>query len=250
LLTNPKSCSFSISSLSLALSFAGSLACVFVVLLTSLPVWSAPSLIDTWKNNRAIQDMNQKKVLEGFEKLSDLAVRNPEEPLFQFNLGTAFIAVEQKEKSLKMLRDLASSAEVLDPVLFFSVHYNLGVLYSDKDLFDLDKALEHYQMALLVNPTSIEVKTNIELLFQGGGGQGQGDGEGEEGDQDQEEGEQPEEPQEFTNKPKKQPNQFDSKDMSKQDVNQILEELKNQEQNIRAKYDRKGKKEADRDKNW
>ena len=38
--------------------------------------------------------------------------------------------------------------------------------------------------------------------------------------------------------------------LSECDVKKILEELKKQEQRIRAKHDRKGGREADRDKNW
>ena len=217
-------------------------------------LWAqAPSLQDTWINNRAVDDMKQKKQLEAYEQLRDLAVRNPDNSLFLFNLSSSFIGVEQNNKALKMLQELAKSKEPMDPILKFAIHFNLGSLYSDKKLMDIDQALYHYQQALAINPESLEVKTNIELLLKGGQGQGKGENQDDQkGDQDQEkqdEGQQPKEPQEFTNKPQ-QPNQFKGEDMTKQDVNQVLDELKKQEQKIRAKYDRKGKREADRAKNW
>lgn len=227
----------------------GLLASLYTCLL-----WAqSTSLQDTWINNRAVDDMKQKKQIEAYEQLSDLAVLNPENSLFLFNLSSSFIGIEQNKKALKMLQELAKSEEPMDPILKFAVHYNLGALYSDKKLMDVDQALHHYQQALAVNPESIEVKTNIELLFKGGQGQGKGENQDDQkGDKEQEkqdDGEQPKEPQQFTNKPQ-QPNQFSGKDMTKQDVNQVLDELKKQEQKIRAKYDRKGKREADRAKNW
>ncbi len=226
---------------------------LFAFLSASLACAQSTSLQDTWINNRAVDDMKQKKQIEAYEQLSDLAVRNPENLLFLFNLSSSFIGVEQNKKALKMLQELANSKQPIDPILKFAIHFNLGVLFSDKKLMDVDQALYHYQQALSVKPDSKEVKTNIELLLKGGQGQGKGENqEDQKGDKDQEkqnEGEQPKEPQEFSNKPQ-QPNQFDGKDMTQQDVNQVLDELKKQEQKIRAKYDRKGKREADRANNW
>lgn len=223
------------------------------LLYTSFLRAESVGLHDTWINNRAVDDMDQKKQIEAYEQLSDLAVRNPGNFLFLFNLSSAFIGVEQNKNALKMLQELEKATEPMDPILKFAIHYNLGVLFSDKKLMDVDQALHHYQQALAVNPESKEVKTNIELLFKSGQGQGKGENQdNQEGDQEQkeqDEGEQPKEPQEFTNKPQ-QPNQFNGEDMTKQDVNQVLDELKKQEQKIRAKYDRKGKREADRAKNW
>ena len=52
----------------------------------------------------------------------------------------------------------------------------------------------------------------------------------------------------FTNEPQK--SQYESKDMSRRDVEKILNELKKQEQRIRAKHQRKNRKEENRGKNW
>ena len=144
-----------------------------------------------------------------------------------------------------MLKNKAAPPEIL-----FASKYNLGVLYASKS--EVDKALQYYQKALEHNPTSKEIKTNIELLLQQQQGKGKGDGKDKDKNQDQnehedsEDGEQPKEPQKFQNQPK----QFNSEEMSKSDVNKILEELKKQEQQIRAKHERKGDKESDHDKNW
>ncbi len=171
---------------------------------------------------------------------------DPFNPIFQYNMGFSFIATEEKKKAVQMYEEILKQ-KPLPPEIEFATYFNLGVLYSLKEFSDgIDKALEYYQLALNVRPDSKEVKTNIELLFQSGKGKGKGDkkeqskeGEGED---------QPKEPQKFTNKP--QPNQFKSKEMSKGDVKKILEELKKQEQKIRAKHERKGKREADREKDW
>ncbi|MBC7370947.1 MAG: tetratricopeptide repeat protein [Bdellovibrionaceae bacterium] len=50
--------------------------------------------------------------------------------------------------------------------------------------------------------------------------------------------------------PKPQPKKFDSKDLSEGDVKKILQELKQQEQKIRAEFNRKEVKEQPRDKDW
>ncbi len=215
--------------------------------LIAIPVLASESLTEIWRNNRAVDYTQQKKLVEAHEEFSSLVTDDPFHPVLQFNLGSSYIAVEDPKKAIKMYEEILKNPH-LPPQLSFSVHYNLGILYSaDKEL---DLALKNYQKALAFFPDSKEVKTNIELLFkeqQGGGGKGdKKENKDEKGDQDQE---QEKEPQEFDNKPQ-QPDQFNDKEMSKEDVNKILEELKKQEQNIKAKHERKGGKEADREKSW
>ncbi len=219
---------------------------LFFILLYSANTWASMGLFDIWRNNQAVNYLGDKKALEAHDELLQLLSEQPFNPLFQYNMAFTFIATDEKKKAIQMYEEILKQ-KPLPPEVEFGAYFNLGVLYSMKGMSDsIDPALDSYQKALGLYPDSKEVKTNIELLFQGGGGKGQGENKK---DSDKGEGEQPKEPQEFTNKPQ-QPNQFNSKEMSKGDVKKILEELKKQEQRIRAKHERKGKREADRDKDW
>ena len=224
---------------------------VLLLILTASPaVHASQNLYDIWRNNQATQHMQQKKMFEAYEEFNQLLSEQPFHPLFQYNMGASFVAVEEPQKAIKMYTELLK-LNPLPPQVEFATLYNLGVLHSMKG-GDIDQALAHYQKALGLNPEYKEIKTNIELLMKQNQGKGKGEGKDKNQQQNQEQkdskGEQPKEPKEFTNK--KQPNQFDSKDMSKGDVKKILEELKKQEQRIRAKHERKGGKEADREKAW
>lgn len=204
-------------------------------------------LSDIWRTNQATKHMQQKKMLEAHEEFTQLLSERPFHPLYQYNMGTSFLGVEEPKKALKMFNEVLKM-NPLPPEVEYATYYNLGVLNGIEG-GDIEKALENYQKALRFNPESQEIKTNIELLLSGGGQGGKGKNKDKKDQKDKgEDGEQPQEPQEFTNKP--QPDQFKSKEMSKGDVKKILEELKKQEQRIRAKHDRKGGKEADRAKNW
>lgn len=222
-----------------------------VLLFLLSPLMAADlNLVEIWENNRAIEALEQKKALEAHEILSRLVVESPQNPFLQFNLGSSYIAVEDPEKSLKMYQELLKQPNLPEQIAFSS-HYNQGVLFATKK--EVEKALAAYQKALEIFPNSIETKTNIELLLKMSGGGGQGDKKDQQQDdgeqQNQDENKDSKEPKEFSNK-NQQPNQFNDKEMSKEDVNKILEELKKQEQNIRAKHERKGGKESDREKSW
>lgn len=153
--------------------------------------------------------------------------------------------------------------------------YNLGVYYHMAK--NVGKALEYYQKALDIasendHPGPLEIKTNIELLAPGPG-EGEGEGEQKEGqdqgDQDKEskdgkgnkDKEQKEEqdskdkdkekkdkPSNEKNNDKKKP--FDQKQMSMEDLKRIMDELKQQEQAIRAKTQGKGSPNESREKDW
>jgi len=140
----------------------------------------------------------------------------------------------------------------------FSVLFNLaGVLGKQQKI---GEALEAYQECLGMAPESKEVKTNIELLWQGGGG---GGGQDKKDDKDKDgkdkkdpkdgeqkdKQEQPDKPEDKKDQ-KKQPKPFESQELTPQDVKKILDEIKNQEQTIRAQeYERKGKEQGN-SKDW
>lgn len=197
---------------------------------------------EIWRNNRAVDTFFQKKVLEAHDQFTQLLIEQPYHPLYRFNMGTAFIGVEETKKAIKMYEEVLKM-QPLPPEIEFASNFNLGVLYGTKENFNLDRALEHYQAALAITPDSQEVKNNIELLFQGKGGKGEGDGEQEPNEDNKDgKGDKKKEPQNFTNKPQGKP-QKTPKNMSKSDVKKILEELKKQEQRIRAKQNNKKSKQ-------
>lgn len=211
-----------------------------------------------WENNQAVELLQQEKPVDAYEKfLSQMSV-SPENALLQFNVGTSLLANGEEQKAIELYEELLKKLPpAKDPqagFLRFAALYNLGVIHGA--LKKVDKALEFYQQALEINPDSQEVKHNIELLIQSGDGKGEG-GEGEDSsegdsseDKEPKDGENSDKDQDKprTNKPQNKQKKFDESQMSKKDLKQILEELKRQEESIRAKIQGKNKKKgSDRD---
>src|SRR3989338_6896158 len=164
-----------------------------------------------------------------------------------------------------------------------AMHSNLGVLFMLEKKKKVSEALEQYQAALEINPTSVMVKHNIELLIQNNSGSKSGDqqqkeknkdGQGQEnqenqdnkegqGDQDQkdkdkkkdnkdseDEKDKKDQKQGYEPNAKYKPRPFQGEELSEGDVKKILGELKNQEQRIRANFEKKERKEKKNDKDW
>jgi tetratricopeptide (TPR) repeat protein len=175
--------------------------------------------------------------------------KSPLEPELHMNLGLAQMGLGQIGKALgsfKMAEELTNN-----PELKFVSRFNQAmVLAQDKKI---NEALEMYQKALELVPSSKEVKTNIELLMQQQSGKG---GEGENKDQpqdnkDSKDGKNNKEPKDFKNNDKYKP-KFDSKSLSEGDVKKILEEIKRQEQQIHGNEERQkqNQKDTPNDKDW
>lgn len=187
----------------------------------------------------------------------------------QLNLGLSFEGLQQAEKALqtyKAAEEMALREKKYN--LVFMSRFNQAQLLGKAQR--VDEALATYQKALELIPSSKEVKTNIELLTQnqqgqGGGegkdqkdpqdkngkGQGQGEQDKDKKDQDGKDGkDKKEEPKQVQQSPKYKPRPFQGKDLSEGDVKKILGELKQQEEKIRAEYNRKELKEQPRDKDW
>jgi Ca-activated chloride channel family protein len=211
---------------------------------------------------------------------------NPFQPELHLNLGLSFEILQQNEKAMSSYKEaerLARESKNYE-VLFMALFNQAQLLAKDKKV---DEAISTYQKALELIPPSKEVKTNIELLTQQQ--QGQGDGEGDSKDQkdqqdqknkdqqkkdgdskdqkDPKDGEQkedkdkdgkdkddkekkPQEPKQVQGSPKYKPRPFQGKELSEGDVKKILGELKQQEEKIRAEFNRKEMKEQPRDKDW
>ena len=172
--------------------------------------------------------------------------------------------------------------------LQFNIFFNTARLLGEEKR--IPEALSSYQRALSLRPDSKEVKTNIEKLTQQSspqaskdqdsdnensqnqnsqGGQGSGDSsqqqENKKSNQEKKSNdktrEEKEREQKDRNSQKEQEGEkkeqkpssgreFKSPRLSKDDVRKILEELKNQEQKIRAKEYEEGRKERPYGKDW
>jgi Ca-activated chloride channel family protein len=139
----------------------------------------------------------------------------------------------------------------------FIANFNLGEFYQKAK--KTEQALKYYQQALSLKPESRETKVNIELLTkeQQGGGQGKNQDQkdkdnkdskdNQNGDQQKDDKSNGEGPKSQGKAPKP---KFNSKELTQADVNKILGEIKQQEQKIRADFNKKDVKERPRDKDW
>lgn len=228
--------------------------------------------IETIKLNRqANKELQSEKFQNAYEQYLSALTFDPFLPQLHLNLGLSLEALQQADKALLSYQTAEKLAlELEDLELLFMARFNQAQLLAKAK--KVDEALAMYQKALQVIPTSQEVKINIELLTQSqeGGGEGEGENQDQQENQDnknqkdqqdeqnkdkkddkkENEEQKKEEPKKFQNSPKYKPRPFDGKDLSEADVKKILGELKQQEERIRAEYNRKEVKEQPRDKDW
>ncbi len=223
-------------------------------------------------NNKAVSRIDRDEYSKALQELVDVVSDRPFDPIPLFNTSSSLLGlsrIEDAEKTLRILVDIAipdaEKNKLYPPATLaavkFVTHFNYAYVLSKKG--ELNNALENYQSALDIYPRSLEVKTNIELLvqqMQGGGGksdqeneddQQDQEGEGQGQQQKQQEQEQQSDQQKQQKKQKnKKPKEFKSKELSKQDVKQILDELKRQEEDIRKRINEKQTKSKPIGKDW
>lgn len=229
------------SSVAAALALAGSLL--------SGTEANASDLSAALKNNEGVRRFSEGKAGEAFKRFSEAVGDAPGESRVHANLGAAFYANKELERALEEFSVASRLAKT--NVDKFAGAFGAGVAAGE--LKRIDEALDWYQKALSIDPGNVETKTNIELLIQSAQGEGKGEGEKKDGKPDENKdgkGDQPKPNPQSGQKPKPTPKPFESKDISQQDVQKILEELKQQEEQIRAKYQREGAKDAPRAKDW
>jgi Ca-activated chloride channel family protein len=216
-----------------------------------MPV-SATTVHSYQKNREALKKYDVKSYFPAFKDLLSALEDDPLNPYLHLNLGRALEANEEFDKAAQAYK----SALMLvggDEKLKFQTYFNLGsTLGKGKKI---DQALEAYQAALEIDPDSKETKHNIELLTQGGGRGGEGESDDKNQDKDGKEGQQKDQKQkdqgeDQKDKKQKKPKPFESQELTPQDVKKILDEIKNQEQAIRAQEYDKGAKEAPKGKDW
>lgn len=211
----------------------------------------------TWNsyllNEKAVESLKAEENGEGLQSLVQALSEDPLNSKLHMNLGLVLMALDEPEQAAKSF-SVAGKIEKNKEMLFVA-HFNAGVAFAAAK--QVEKALQSYQKALEINPTSVEVKTNIELLLQSQQNQDQsGGGEGEpKKDQDQKDkgegqGDQDQPPPQEQPQKQKKPKEFKSEELTASDVKKILEELKSQEQGIRAKEYEKGPKERPSGKDW
>ncbi len=200
---------------------------------------------------------------------------NPFQAELHLNLGLSFEFLQQPDKARSSYQEAERLAVLHEDLKTqFMALFNLAQLLGKEK--KVDEAIAMYQKVLDILPSSKEAKTNIELLTQQQQGSGEGDGEKDPKDnQDQKTGKNKKDKEQDDkdkkdkdkkddkdgdkkeDKPKKmqgsakyKPRPFDGKELSEGDVKKILGELKQQEEKIRAEFNRKDVKEQPRDKDW
>lgn len=220
----------------------------FVVFFISGSAVQAATLNSFSRNREGLKKFEEKSYFPSFQEFMKALEDDPLNPELHLNIARALEANEEFEKSEQAYRG-ALKLLPKDSTRYFETLFNLAGVQAKNKKIDL--ALDTYQLALAMDPDSVEVKTNIELLWQGGG-EGEGDGQQSQEPKDQKgdgEGNQ-DDKKSPPKKEKPQPKPFSSKELSPQDVKKILDEIKNQEQGIRADENDKNSKQAQPEKDW
>jgi Ca-activated chloride channel homolog len=220
------------------------------------------------ENKKGIKSFESQDVSGAQQSFGNALSAAPYAPELHYNLGLTLTGqgqVDAAKKSYNNALELTKKEDGNSDVKF-RTYFNLGELAQKEK--KVDEALAWYQKALNEKPDSKETKINIELLIQSqkSGGQGKDnqdkqdkkddqnkDSKDGDGDKDKDKQEKPkpgEPPPKMSNKSKPQPQKFKSEELNQNDVNKILGELKQQEQKIRAEFNKRDVKERPRAKDW
>ncbi|MCX7978883.1 MAG: tetratricopeptide repeat protein [Bdellovibrionaceae bacterium] len=223
-----------------------------------------------WLNRRSIEHLEKENRDLFRDDILDAMVHEPFRPELHLNLGLAYEMSGEAEKALRSwagVENLTSDKEA-----HFYAYFNQAQLLGKAKQYD--QALELYKKALEIRPSSTEVKTNIELLLQDqqkqqqSGQQNQQSGGSQSQNQDQR---QNQNQQQNEKKPNNEQNKDDDREKSKSlqyepykkyvprefkgeldeaAVRKIFTELRQQDQRIRSRYQKKEIKESPREKDW
>jgi Ca-activated chloride channel family protein len=214
-----------------------------------------------WRNNVGTKKFESKDSVKALDDFTGALMDLPFSGEVHYNLGNAFLRSREYEKALSEFRIALENSKgnsSIERETRFRALFNSGV--AQAELKKTDEALELYQKAIDLKPDSVESKTNIELLTKNGGGGGEGDSDNKDKDQkdkkDKKDGQgkdkdqnQPKPDQKVEN-PHYKPKEFKSEELTQQDVKRILEELKRQEEQIRARMNNEQAKDAPVGKDW
>ncbi len=183
----------------------------------------------------------------------------------RYNLSMNNLMLEKLKNSLTELTALEKTYEkglkTSNSKELYNVYFAKAFVLSMVQ--DFDQALETYQKALRINPESIPVKKNIELLTQKQSQSGSGEGSSKDQKGENDKGKEGSEGESLSNEngseekssssPKGEDKEsLKKKNLSKEEIEQILKEIKEQESKVRAKDSRKegGSGEGDDEKSW
>jgi len=236
---------------------------IFVFMMTPRAFALGPPSVQA--NQDGVKKFNEEDYGGAFKDFAKALGRDAYNPTFHFNLGDAFLKNGDVNKALNEYDSVDKSPKANADLKFKSMFNAGNAAVQSKDI---PKALSYYQRALEYKPDSQEVKANIELALkeqQGGGGssdkdkdkdkdkQNKGDDKDDkqqqqdkDKDQDKKDGQKPHD------EPKQQPKPFQSQALNENDVRRILEELKRQEEQIRAKQNIDNRKTPEKqiEKDW
>ncbi|MBL7542550.1 MAG: tetratricopeptide repeat protein [Bdellovibrionaceae bacterium] len=238
-------------------------------------------------NNKASKQIKERSVDESQADYLKALEVEPLLPAVHSNLGATYDTLKDPERALKLYKnaeefsraelDLAEKNPLISKweksallTTLYASLYNQGQLLAREN--KVDEALQKYQAALGLNPDSIEVKTNIELLFQQKQGGGKGDSENQDKNKDQsqdgkdgKEGKDPKDnkddqqgdqdkednrPRKKESSPKYKPREFKG-ELTKENVQKIFGEISQQEKKMRTQFSKQNQtKEAPREKDW
>lgn len=213
-------------------------------------------------NNKAVDSFYAERPSEALNEFTRSLGDLPDRPELHFNIARSYHESKDVAKAVSEY-DVALKLQAKappNPELEFKLHFNRAMaLAADKKT---DAALASFQEALRLQPDSTEVKTNIELMMASGQGGGDGESKDNQDSKDQGQDQKNQKPKDGKdqkqnqnqnqNQPKGKPTPkpFASDQLSQQDVNRILEELKRQEDQIRERMQRQGAPDTAKDKDW
>ncbi len=231
-------------------------------------------------NNKSVKKIKEQGLEEtqaGYLKALEI---EPLLPALHSNLGATYDAQKDPDRAMRLYKNSEefSEAEIkaipeqwlISPWEKNSKYMGLfAALFNQAQLLGrenkLDDSLKKYQGALALNPTSKEVKQNIELMFQQQQGGGQGEGENKDKDKDQkgegkgngddkddkkDDKEKDGQKKDYSSSPKYKPRDFKG-ELTKENVSKIFGEISQQEKKMRSQFSKQNQtKEAPRDKDW
>lgn len=112
-------------------------------------------------NNDANELFQNKKYQSAIEKYRKAQVKNPDDPLIRYNLGSALYQTQNYQEAAQSFEQAIKNAKD-DKNLKASALYNYG--NTQYRLGNFEKAIESYQKALELNPKDKDAKYNLEFL--------------------------------------------------------------------------------------
>lgn len=213
------------------------------------------------QNNKGTSSFRSEDYLTAREFYIGALLERPESIQFRYNLAIANTAGERLSDALKELDAIEESyknrkVSEADYEDLFKLYFAKAFLHGLTQ--NVDQALEYYQKALRIKPDAVDVKKNIELLIQQKKSQEGKDGKpskdkkdgGKKGDKS-DKGDNKDSKGKDKDKQNMKGQDEESlkkKNLSKEEIEQILKEIKDQESKVRAKESQKNKEGQKRGK--